>query len=655
MKPTTIKTVKLSVAGAIVRYLANQHIRIEAGQSPADTGSAGQSPADTGTAPLFGGVFAIFGHGNVTCLGHELHEAQAVLPTWRGQNEQGMALAGLAYARASRRRRIMVAASSIGPGATNMVTAAAAAMANRMPLLLMSGDTFSSRGPDPVLQQLENFGDPTMTANDAFRPVVRYWDRLVDPAQVVHTLPNAVATMLDPADCGPAFIALPQDVQAQSFDYPENFFEPVVHEIRRTRPDRRELERAVAALSAAEKPLIVAGGGVRWSLAEAELAQFAQRHGIAVVETFAGRSSLASSHPSNCGPIGVAGCASANAMAAEADVVLAVGTRLGDFTTGSWTVFSNPQMQLIGLNTARFDATKHRALPLVADAREALGELSEALGSYSAPSEWLARAAAETAQYHAYIDKLATPDTTSTKRSQTGDAHDPPPVLPTYAQVVGAVNRLATPSTYVVSAAGGIPGEILNGWRSDVEHSFDCEFGFSTMGYEISGGWGAKMALGEREVIVMLGDGSYLMMNSDLYSSVLTNHKLIVVVCDNGGFAVIDRLQRAQGGVSFNNLLEDCRLGPDQDQLARVDFAAHAAALGCESEKVTTIAEFDDALSRARAAPSSYVIVIDIAADEWTEGGASWQVGVPAATPRPEVAQAAAEMTEILKTQRLGW
>ncbi len=661
-----MKTVRLSVAGAIVRYLANQHIRLEEGLE--GLGAAGDTNAASDTAPLFGGVFAIFGHGNVTCLGHELEQARDTLPTWRGQNEQGMALAGLAYARAARRRRIMVATSSVGPGATNMVTAAAAALSNRMPLLLMSGDTFASRAPDPVLQQLENFGDPTMTANDAFRPVVRYWDRLTDPAQVVHALPNAIATMLDPADCGPAFIGLPQDVQAQSFDYPEVFFEPTVHEIRRVRPDRRELARAVEALAKATKPLIVAGGGVRWSLAEAELAEFAQRHGIAVVETFAGRSSLPSAHPSNCGPVGVAGCASANAMAAEADVVLAVGTRLGDFTTGSWTVFANPQMQLIGLNTARFDATKHRALPLVADAREALTELSEALESYQAPADWMARAATETAQYHAYIDKLSAPETAVGKAGgKAGDESDAAN-LPTYAQVVGAIDRAANDNTYVVSAAGGMPGELLNGWRSDVTNSFDCEFGFSTMGYEISGGWGAKMALEDHEVVVMLGDGSYLMMNSDLYSSVLTGHKLIVVVCDNGGFAVIDRLQRAQGGASFNNQLQDIRLG---DQVAadfaadavaaadqgmpRVDFAAHAKALGCESEKVATIADLQAAFDRARAAKRSYVIVIDTAADEWTEGGAPWQVGVPAATPRQEVVQAAEEMTEILKTQRLGW
>ncbi|HCB34661.1 MAG TPA: 3D-(3,5/4)-trihydroxycyclohexane-1,2-dione acylhydrolase (decyclizing), partial [Acidimicrobiaceae bacterium] len=643
-------TVRLSVAGAVVRYLAAQRIRADGAAArldPADP-AAHPVPADpAAVVPLFGGVFAVFGHGNVTALGHELHQARDVLPTWRGQNEQGMALAGLGYARANRRRRIMVAASSIGPGASNMVTAAAAALANRMPLLLLAGDTFTGRGPDPVLQQVEHFGDPSTTVNDAFRPVVRYWDRIVAPSQVLHALPNAVATMLDPADCGPAFIGLPQDVQAQAFDYPAEFFEPTVHDIRRPRPDRRELAAAAALLRRARRPLIVAGGGVRWSLAEAELAEFARRHGIAVVETFAGRSCLASSHPCNCGPVGVAGCASANAMAASADVVLAVGTRLGDFATGSWTVFADPEMEVIGLNTARFDAVKHSGVPLVADAREALADLGAALGDYRAPDDWQAKASTETAQYHAYVDKLAAP-------TSGGDDGR----LPTYAQVVGAVNEAADESTYVVTAAGGMPGELLNGWRSDVVHSFDCEFGFSTMGYEISGGWGAKMALPDREVIVMVGDGSYLMMNSDLYSSVLSGHKLIVVVCDNGGFAVIDRLQRAQGGVSFNNMLDDCRRGDDASNegaaVPRVDFAAHAAALGCESEQVSTIAEFAAALGRARAATRSYVVVVATEPDSWTdEGGAAWQVGVPEATQRPEVAAAAAAMGEVLKTQRL--
>ena len=419
-------TVRLTASGAVVRYLAAQ--RIEVGGE---------------VVPLFAGVFAIFGHGNVTCLGHELEQAQDTLPTWRGQNEQGMALAACGFARAAKRRRIMVATSSIGPGATNMVTAAAVALANRLPLLLLAGDTFEHRVVDPVLQQVEHFGAPSTTVNDAFRAVVRYWDRITAPEQVVQSLPHAVNTMLDPGDCGPAFIALPQDVQAQAYDYPERFFDETLHHVRRSRPDTSELRRAAAALASAERPLIIAGGGVRWSLAEEQVAAFAEAHGIPVVETTAGRTSLPAHHPLNCGPIGVTGCTSANAMAADADAVLAVGTRMQDFTTGSWTVFGDESARIVGLNAARFDATKHMCVPLVADAREGLIELGAALGDYRASSDWTARAASETAQYHAYIDKIAAPVTLGA--SDDRDSSDPHAQLPTYAQVVGAVDRAATP------------------------------------------------------------------------------------------------------------------------------------------------------------------------------------------------------------------
>ncbi|MCY3925952.1 MAG: 3D-(3,5/4)-trihydroxycyclohexane-1,2-dione acylhydrolase (decyclizing) [bacterium] len=618
-----METIRLTTAGAIVRYLAAQRIE-----------------ADGQTAPLFPGVFAIFGHGNVTCLGHELEQAGEALPTWRGQNEQGMALAAVAYAKACRRRRIMAAASSIGPGATNMVTAAAVAMANRMPLLLLAGDTFNSRIPDPVLQQVEHFGAPSETVNDSFRSVVRYWDRITAAAQVVQSLPNAVATMLDPGDCGPAFIGLPQDVQADAYDFPARFFDETVHEIRRPPADAAELRRAAAALAAAERPLIIAGGGVHWSLAEAELASFAEQHNIPVAETVAGRTSLVAHHRLNCGPIGVTGCTSANAMAAAADVVLAVGTRLGDFATGSWTVFGG-DVRIIGLNAARFDATKHLSLPLVADAREGLAALSRAVGDYRAGEEWSARAAAETSQYHAYIDKIAAAETA------VGDGGEPP----SYAQVVGVVDRAAGPSTYVVTAAGGLPGEAVNGWRGQAVHSFDSEYGYSCMGYEISGGWGAKMAMPDREVVVLVGDGSYLMMNSDLYSTVLSGHKLIVIVCDNGGFAVINRLQVAQGGAPFNNLLSDARV----ENLVAVDFAAHAAAMGCEAETVTTVAELAGAFERARAAAGTYVIAVRTHPHRWTTGGAWWEVGVPEVSSRPEVREAREAMEASKARQRVGW
>ena len=614
-----MKTIRLTTAQALVRYLVAQRTVL---------------PGDDHDVALFPGVYAIFGHGNVTSLGHALQQVGDALPTWRGQNEQGMALAAIGYAKAMRRRQIMVATTSIGPGALNMVTAAGVAHANRLPVLLLSGDTFASRVPDPVLQQVEHFGDPTITVNDAFKPVVRYWDRIVRPEQLLHSLPHAVDVLLDPAQCGPAFVALPQDVQAEAFDFPEVFFETVVHTIFRPRPDRGQLDRAAELLRTAQRPLLIAGGGVHYSGAEAALTAFAEAHDIPVVETMAGKSCLLAGHPLNAGPVGVTGCTSANALAAEADVVIAVGTRLQDFTTGSWTAFDD-DARFIGINAASFDAVKHRSIAVVGDALEALAELTPRLGQQRFPGAWTERAAKETAGYHDYIDTIAAPVATG---------------LPTYAQVVGAIDRVAIPSDYALTAAGGFPGELNNGWRAKGLDSYDCEYGFSCMGYEISGAWGAKMAMPHREVVAFVGDGSYMMMNSDLYSSVLSGHKLIVIVCDNGGFAVINRLQVNQGGVPFNNQLVDTR----HERLVHVDFAAHATAMGCIGERVGTIAELDEAFERARHADRTTVIAIATDPYEWTEGGAFWEVGVPEVSDRAEVVAAKAAMQAGTAKQRIG-
>ncbi|MEP7201837.1 MAG: 3D-(3,5/4)-trihydroxycyclohexane-1,2-dione acylhydrolase (decyclizing) [Ilumatobacteraceae bacterium] len=613
-------TTRLTTAAAIVRYLIAQRTVI-----------------DDVEVPLFPGVFAIFGHGNVTSLGLALHEAGNALPTWRGQNEQGMALAAVGYAKAANRRQIMVATSSIGPGALNMVTAAGVAHANRLPVLLLAGDTFASRLPDPVLQQVEHFGDPTITVNDAFKSVSRYWDRIVRPEQIIQSLPHAVSVLLSQADCGPAVISLPQDVQAEAFDFPDEFFVTTVHHIPRLRADLDQLARAVATLNSAARPLIIAGGGVRYSGAEAVLAAFAEAHNVPVVETVAGRASLSATHPLNAGPVGVTGCTSANELAGAADVILAVGTRLQDFTTGSWTAFDF-DAQLIGLNAAIFDAVKHRSIPVVADAREGLRELDERLAGWSGADEWSLRAKNATGDYHTYIDTIADP-------SAVGESG-----RPTYAQVIGVVDRNQQPGDYVLAAAGGFPGELINGWRAKEVNNFDCEYGFSCMGYEISGAWGAKMARPDDEVITFVGDGSYMMMNSDLYSSVLSGHKLIVIVCDNGGFAVINRLQVNQGGEPFNNQIEDTR----HRDLVYVDFAAHAAAMGCNSERATTVHELESALARARHSDRTTVIALQTDAYSWTGGGAFWEVGVPEVSDRPQVQAAKAAMDSGLQRQRIG-
>jgi 3D-(3,5/4)-trihydroxycyclohexane-1,2-dione acylhydrolase (decyclizing) len=611
-----VKTLKLTTAQAIVRFLIAQ-----------------RTVVDGADVPLFPGVFAIFGHGNVTGLGFALDEVRDRLPTIRGQNEQGMALAAVAYAKATRRRQIMVATSSIGPGATNMVTAAGVAMANRLPLLLLSGDTFQSRIPDPVLQQVEHFGSPSTTVNDAFRAVTRFWDRIVHPAQVAQSLPLALETMLDPADCGPAFIGLPQDVQAQAYDFPERLFETRHHELRRQRPDAGELAAAAAALRRAERPLVIAGGGVRYSLAEEELQRFVAAHRLPVVETVAGKSCLAADHPCYVGPVGVTGSDQANRLVAEADVVLCVGTRLQDFTTGSWTIFEDDALTLIGLNAARFDASKHRAQPLVADALTGLAELGTRLEGWSAPAAWVATAGREAESFKAFVT----------------DVTAPTEGMPTYAQVIGAVNRLAGQDDYALTAAGGFPGELNVNWLAKGIGTFDCEYGYSCMGYEISGAWGARLARPSGDVIAFVGDGSYLMLNSDLYSSVITGQKLIVVVCDNGGFAVIDRLQTGMGGRSFNNMFENT------GERVKVDWAAHAIALGCRAEAVETIGELEDALHRARSADRTTVIAIETAPDRWTPGGAFWEVGVAEVSERAEVLVARERVTEGKERQRVGW
>lgn len=613
-----MSTYRCTTAQAVVRYLSNQFIHVDGKE-----------------VPLFPGVFGIFGHGNVTCIGEALESVQDVLPTWRGQNEQSMAFAAVGFAKARLRQQIMVVTASIGPGTTNLLTAAGVAHVSRLPMLMICGDAFARRVPDPVMQQVEHFSDPSQTVNDAFKAVTRYWDRITWPEQILSSLPQAVATMLDPADCGPAFIGLCQDVQEMAFDYPEAFFARRVHTIPRPRPDQQLLEQAAELLASARHPLIIAGGGVRYSRAEAELEAFARQRGIPVVETIAGKGTLTHDHPLHIGPVGILGSTSANALAAKADVIIAIGTRLMDFVTGSWTVFS-PDARFIAINAARFDAHKHFSLPLVADAREGIRELNAALGNYAVDAGWLDSGKTAFAAWNQLI--AARQQRTVT----TG--------VPTYAQVVGVVNERAAAEDYVISAAGGLPGELVKGWKVKNPGTFDCEFGFSCMGYEISAGWGTAMIDADRDVFVLIGDGTYMMMNSDIYSSVLSGHKLILLVCDNGGYAVINRLQNAKGGASFNNLLKDCRV----TEPFHVDFVANAQSMGALARKVSSLDELADAVDWAKGNDRTTVICIDTHPHEWTPGDAWWDVGVPEVSQRESVNQARAEHVAGRKKQRTG-
>jgi len=611
------KSIRLTMAQALMRFLAQQMTKV-----------------DGVKVPIFGGVWAIFGHGNVAGVGEALYGVRDSLPTLRAHNEQTMALAAVAYAKASFRRRFMACTSSIGPGATNMVTAAAVAHVDRLPVLFLPGDIFASRIPDPVLQQVENFGDGTVSANDVFRPVSRYFDRISRPEQIIPALRRAMQVLTDPAECGPVTLALCQDVQAEAYDYPEAFFDERVWRPRRPEPDRAELAAAVAALKTAQKPVIIAGGGVLYSGATESLRLFAEAHAIPVMETQAGKSSLSHDHPNNLGSVGVTGSSASNVLAEDADVVVAVGTRLQDFTTGSWALFRNDAVKIVALNVQPFDATKHEALPLVADARVGLDVLHAALSGWQAPAPWLGKGRAQKVAW----------------LRDAGEVTRATNATPSDAQVIGAVQRAVGHEVVLVGAAGGLPGELHKLWQAGGPGSYHLEYGYSCMGYEIAGGLGVKLARPEADVVVMVGDGSYLMANSELATAVMLGAKITVVVLDNRGFGCINRLQMATGGANFNNLLKDAQ----HEVLLEIDFAAHAAALGARSRKVQSVADLEAALKDTRGESGPVVIVIETDPLPSTDaGGAWWDVAVPEVSARPQVNAARREYEQARKAQRV--
>ena len=610
----------LTTSQAIVRWAIAQKIRI-----------------DGEVHPYFAGTFAIFGHGNALSLGDALHASQKEMVTYRGQTEEGMGLAAVGYAKAMRRQQCAIVTTSVGPGAMNVVTAAGTALANRLPMMILVGDTFHSRIPDPVLQQVEHFDSPSTTVNDAFRPVVRFWDRITSPTHILSSLPQALTTLLDPASCGPVCLALPQDVQAESFDFPEEFFAETIHEIPRPRPDLNELKRAAELISQAKKPVIIAGGGVHYSRAEDELAHYVKNFAIPVVETMSGKTSLPWSNTLLVGPLGVTGSDPVNALVNESDLIIAVGTRLQDFTTGSWTLFGNKT--IVAINVARFDAIKRHSVAVVGDAKVTLEELSELLKpAGDSRDQWLSRAATL---------KQECESLRAQRQSLSSD-------IPTYAQVVIATNDVARPKDYVLTAAGGLPGELNNNWLAHSVASFDCEYGFSCMGYEISGAWGAAIAQNTMKnkkssgrVIALTGDGSYMMLNSDIYSAVLHRHPFTLILCDNGGFAVISRLQTGHGADSFRTMITENKNAP------RVDFVAHAQAMGAKTFRVNTVSELSRTLVETQNSNDVVVIVMETAPATWTEGGAFWEVGVPEVSSKAEVKAALAKVHEAKKNQRI--
>ena len=608
-----MSTVRLTAAQAMVKWLSAQ--MTDEGERFVD------------------GVWAIFGHGNVAGLGEALQKAGNSLPTWRGQNEQTMAHAAIAYAKANKRRRIQAVTSSIGPGATNMVTAAALAHVNRLPILLIPGDVFASRRPDPVLQQVEDFEDGTVSANDCFRPVSRYFDRITRPEQLLTALPRAFRVMTDPANCGPATLSFCQDVQAQAYDWPDAFFERNVWRIRRPAPDERDLGEVAEAIRTAANPVIVAGGGVIYSDAEQDLADFAARHNIPVIETQAGKSALAQSHPMNFGAAGVDGSAAANALARKADLVVGIGTRFQDFTTGSWTLFEAPEANLVSINVQSYDADKHGAMGLVADAKIALQLLTGRLGAFRAPG---ADARVRTEWLSAVDRHCAAPEDGG---------------LPTDAQVIGAVQRAAGDDAIAMCAAGTMPGALKLLWQPN-QGGYHMEYGFSCMGYEIAGAMGLKLALPKRNVICFVGDGSYMMANSELATAVMRKVPFTVILTDNRGYGCINRLQQGTGGEPFNNLYRDCNV----EQQPEIDFVAHAASMGAVAVKATSIADLEAQIAKARGRDIPTVIVIDTDPTRgpgFGDAGHWWDVAIPEVGTTEKLKQAYAGYLEGAAKQRI--
>ena len=588
------KVIKLTAAQALIRFMIAQKVKI-----------------NDEIKPLFPGVWAIFGHGNVAGIGEALFQQQDALPTYRGQNEQSMAHAAIAYSKTLNRQQIMACTSSAGPGSTNIVTAAALAHINRIPLLLLPGDTFATRIPDPVLQQLEDNTDQTITTNDCFKPVSRFFDRIMRPEQLLTSLPQAIRVLTDPVDTGTVTIAFPQDVQTMSWNYPERFFEEKIHILRRQHADENQLKSAVQMIIKAKKPVIIAGGGIHYSFATKELEDFSNNLLIPIGETQAGKGAIPWENPMNVGSVGVTGGSACNELLKEADLIIAIGTRLGDFITGSRTLF-NSEATLLSINVCAYDSIKHRALSLVGDAKLTLNTLMKYCTAIKTSNDWQQRVSVLRKEWLIAVDEAS---------------RDKGTLLPSDGEVVGAVNRSSRERDVVVCAAGGLPGDLQKLWKTSFDRGYHVEYGYSCMGYEIAGGLGVKMALPDSQVYVMVGDGSYLMMNSEIFSSVMLGLKLIIVVVDNGGYGCIHRLQENCGNSGFNNLIRDCR--STQNEVMRVDFAAHARSMGAKSEEVKGIASLEKALERARSSETTYVINILTDPNKTVkEGGNWWDVAV---------------------------
>jgi len=616
-----MKTRRLTMAQALVGYLKNQYVERDGSQHA-----------------FFAGMLGIFGHGNVAGIGQALQE-NPDFPYIPIRNEQSGVHLATGFAKASNRLRAMACTSSIGPGATNMVTGAALATINRLPVLLLPGDIFASRKVAPVLQQLESFSTQDTGVNDCFRPVSRYWDRIYRPEQLITALPEAMRILTSPSDCGAVTLSLPQDVQAEAYDYPEELFQKRVWLIRRGQPDQLSRERAVAAIRKARRPLIVAGGGVLMSEASAALADFVAKTGIPVGETQAGKGSLAWDHPQSMGAIGATGTLAANRLAHSADLVIGVGTRYSDFTSASMTAFQNPDVTFVNINTAEFDAYKVGAIPVVADARVTLEQLTAALHDTKVSAEYATEIAGLKSQWEAEVDRLLNFAT---------------PGRPAQSAVIGAIWDASGPRDVILSAAGSHPGDLHKLWRARTPNSYHMEYGYSCMGYEIPGGLGAKMADPTREVYVFIGDGTYLMMPTEIVTSIQQGIKIIIVLVDNKGFGSIGSLSRSLGMGGFGTTTHTRSASGQLDgELFQVDYAANARSLGAHALQATTLQQFKDALEQAKSFDRTTVIVVETDPDAKVPGYESWwDVAVPEVSTMESVREARRRYEEARKRER---
>jgi 3D-(3,5/4)-trihydroxycyclohexane-1,2-dione acylhydrolase (decyclizing) len=619
-------TIRLTMAQALIRFLDNQYLNVD------------------GTETKFvRGVFGIFGHGNVVGLGEALVDSSHGLTYFQGHNEQGMAHAAIAYAKQMRRRQICAVTSSIGPGALNMVTAAGTATVNRIPVLFLPGDTFACRQPDPVLQQVEQFSDPNVTANDAFKAVSRYWDRIVRPEQLVSACLNAMRVLADPAETGAVTLALPQDAQGESYDYPEEFLRRRVHHLVRHAPAPDEVARAVARIATSRKPLVICGGGVRYSGAERALETFCAQFNIPIGETQAGKGCLSWDHALNLGGIGVTGTLSANRIARDADLVIGIGTRLGDFTTASKWLFQNPKVEFLTINVNSFDAHKMAALPVIADARAALSALTRALKTARYTSGYTRQIRDARKAWTAEVDRLYAKD-------------DPAGLSQT--RCLGELNeRLLPRDAIVIGASGSLPGDLQRVWRPRAADTYHMEYGFSCMGYEIAAALGAKMANPDREVFALVGDGSYVMLHSEIITSVMEGLKINVLVFDNHGFQCIDNLQVSQGISKYGNewRRRDRKTGLLTGECVPIDFARNGESYGARGFTVRTIEQFRDAVRQALRETRSTVIDIKVTPKSMTHGYESWwRVGTPEVSEnRKVVAASRRQKAEVAKAKKI--